>query len=164
MLNLTSVFAGEGSVPFRFALDLSDLDFYGNHPFRNKAEVSGRVENRAGIVTLKATVSFVFSAPCDRCGVPVEKPYCLTFEHIVVTDVQDEENDGLILADNMQLDAEELIRDDMVLWVPLKFLCRDDCKGLCDACGKNLNEGPCDCAKDTADPRLAILESLLNTD
>ena len=74
MLNLTSVFAGEGSVPFQFALDLSDLDFYGNHPFRNKAEVSGRVENHAGIVTLKATVSFVFSAPCDRCGVPVEKP------------------------------------------------------------------------------------------
>ena len=43
-----------------------------------------------------------------------------------------------------------------------KVLCRDDCRGLCPKCGKNLNEGPCGCTKD-GDPRLAVLSRLLET-
>jgi uncharacterized protein len=42
-----------------------------------------------------------------------------------------------------------------------KFLCREDCKGLCARCGKNLNLGPCGCGKEI-DPRFAVLEQLLD--
>ena len=164
MLNLTKVFAQEGSVPFNFPMDLSELDFYGNHPFKKELQVSGIVENFAGIVLLKAQVSFVYSAPCDRCGVAVENPYTLSFEHVVVTSVEDEESDGFVVAEDMQLDVEELLRDDIVLWVPTKFLCKKDCKGLCDQCGQNLNEGNCQCKATKGDPRLAVLQSLLSDD
>lgn len=164
MLNLTKVFADEGSVSFDFGLDLSDLDFYGVCPFPTPIAVNGTVENFAGIVLLKATAQFVFSAPCDRCAERVETTNTLVFEHVVVTDVEDEENDGFVIAEQMQLDVEELLRDDLVLWVPSKVLCSDDCKGLCDQCGINLNHGNCDCHKKTVDPRLAALGSLLNND
>ena len=164
MLNLTKVFAQEGSVPFQFPMNLSDLEFYGNCPFKTEVQVSGIVENFAGIVLLKAEVSFVYSAPCDRCGVLVEKPYKLSFEHVVVTSVEDEDSDGFIVAEDMQLDVEELLLDDLVLWVPTKFLCKKDCKGLCDQCGKNLNEGDCQCKATKGDPRFAVLQSLLNND
>jgi len=43
-------------------------------------------------------------------------------------------------------------------------LCRPDCAGLCPECGQNLNEGVCDCARDTIDPRLAVLRSMLGED
>ncbi len=164
MLNLTKVFAEEGSVSFRFDLDLSDLDFYGNVPFRKPVSVSGTVENFAGVVLLKASASFVFSSPCDRCGVQVERAYDLSFEHVVVSQAEDEESDGFIVAEDMQLDEQELLRDDLILWIPTKFLCKKDCKGLCDQCGKNLNEGECDCNHSATDPRLAVLQSLLNND
>ena len=165
VLNLTGVFAGEGSLPFAFSLDLSDLDFYGQHPFAQPVQVAGTVENQAGIVTLRATASFVYAAPCDRCGTPVERRYDLPFTHTVVTELQSpEEDDGYVLAPDQQLDAETLLRDDVVLWVPLKFLCRPDCKGLCDQCGHNLNDGPCACRREPADPRLAALQSLLKQD
>ncbi len=164
MLNLTKVFAQEGSVPFAFPLDLTELEFYGNHPFKEPLQVTGIVENFAGIVLLKAQVAFVYSAPCDRCGVLVEKPYNLSFEHVVVTSVEDDESDGFVVAEDMQLDVEELINDDIVLWVPTKFLCKKDCKGLCDQCGQNLNEGSCQCKATKGDPRLAVLESLLKND
>ena len=164
MLNLTKVFAQEGSVPFDFPLDLTELEFYGNHPFKEPLTVTGIVENFAGIVLLKAQVNFVYSAPCDRCGVLVEKPYQLSFEHVIVTSVEDDESDGFVVAEDMQLDVEELMNDDIVLWVPTKFLCKKDCKGLCDQCGQNLNEGSCQCKATKGDPRLAVLESLLNND
>ena len=163
MLNLTGVFADEGFLSFQFTLDLSDLDFYGNHPFASPVQVSGQVENRAGIVTLQATAAFTFTAPCDRCGVMSSKSFKLPFEHILVTNTADEQDDFVIVED-MQLDEQALIRDDLVLWVPLKFLCRDDCKGLCQQCGQNWNEGPCSCESDTTDPRLAALKSLLSQD
>ncbi len=164
MLNLTKVFAEEGSVSFDFLLDLTDVDFYGNHPFPTPVQVNGIVENFAGIVLLKATAQFVFSAPCDRCAEPVEQATQVSFEHVVVTQVEDEENDGFVVAEQMQLDAEELLRDNLILWMPSKVLCKPDCKGLCDQCGKNLNEGECGCKKSTVDPRLAALGSLLNND
>ena len=50
---------------------------------------------------------------------------------------------------------------DLVLELPLRYLCKPDCKGLCCRCGKNLNDGPCGCQKEI-DPRLAALRQLLD--
>jgi len=55
----------------------------------------------------------------------------------------------------------ELVRDQLLLVLPLQPLCRPDCAGVCPSCGKDLNEGPCACVPDKLDPRLAILGQLL---
>lgn len=59
-----------------------------------------------------------------------------------------------------EIDLEPMLRDALTLALPLKPVCRSDCKGLCGHCGKNLNEGPCDCADDEMDPRWAALSEL----
>ena len=53
-----------------------------------------------------------------------------------------------------------LVSEDAYLAIPYRMLCREDCKGLCPRCGKNLNEGPCGCSA-PGDPRLAVLAQLL---
>jgi uncharacterized protein len=53
-----------------------------------------------------------------------------------------------------------LVCEDIVFSLPLRFLCDEECKGLCSRCGKNLNDGPCDCKKEI-DPRMAALLQLL---
>ena len=58
-------------------------------------------------------------------------------------------------------ELEDLLETVFILNMDTRFLRRADCKGLCSRCGKNLNEGPCDCRPDT-DPRLAVLEQLLD--
>lgn len=161
MLNLARVFAQEGSVPVSFELDRSDLDFHGTTPFRQPITVTGVIENRAGVVTLRGTASFVYSACCDRCGQPVDRAVELPLEHVIVTGTQSETDDTYVVAEDMQLDEQALVREDVVLWVPLKFLCAEDCKGLCPICGKNRNEGDCGCEQHAGDPRLAALGSLL---
>jgi uncharacterized protein len=60
------------------------------------------------------------------------------------------------------LDLREPIREELVLNVPPFPLCREDCAGLCDKCGADLNSGSCDCRPDR-DPRWAALEGLKGT-
>lgn len=74
-----------------------------------------------------------------------------------------EEGDMTFDSDTGFIDLGPLVRDLSILSVPVQTICRDgNCAGLCDQCGQNLNEGDCDCEKESIDPRLAILKTLLN--
>jgi uncharacterized protein len=57
--------------------------------------------------------------------------------------------------------ADEALREQIVLNVPLGVPCRPDCRGLCSQCGQNLNDGTCDCEEQTTDPRFEALRDLL---
>jgi uncharacterized protein len=62
---------------------------------------------------------------------------------------------------NHLLDLREAIRQNLVVALPMTALCKEDCAGLCAQCGKDLNEGPCDCQPETTDARFAALRKLL---
>lgn len=64
---------------------------------------------------------------------------------------------------NHLLDLREAIRQDLVLALPMTVLCKEDCAGLCSQCGKDLNEGLCDCQPETTDARFASLRELLES-
>ncbi len=59
------------------------------------------------------------------------------------------------------LDLTEALREYILLYLPMRPLCKPDCRGLCVECGKNLSEETCNCALETIDPRLARLKDLL---
>ena len=61
-----------------------------------------------------------------------------------------------------KIDITKDVRDYALLAIPMKKLCKEDCKGLCVNCGKNLNEGDCNCSKDMIDPRWLPLQELKN--
>ena len=125
-------------------------------------KVNYNIENNAGLVELKASVDFNISHPCDRCTKQVKINCKYKFKHVLVTSIDNEENDEYILLDNFKINLDEVITEDILLRIPSKILCKPDCKGLCQECGKDLNEGPCQCNKDSIDPRLEVLKSLLN--
>lgn len=60
-----------------------------------------------------------------------------------------------------QIDLRPALRDLTILSVPMHVVCRPDCAGLCPVCGKDLNEGSCDCEMDDIDPRLVALKALI---
>lgn len=81
-----------------------------------------------------------------------------------------EEEDEVELADREmvvayyqggRLDLGEMIREQFFLGLPLKRLCREDCRGLCPACGTNRNTASCDCVPEDANPRLGVFARLL---
>ena len=63
---------------------------------------------------------------------------------------------------NGQIDLMQMVREQFQLALPMKPLCRGDCRGLCPVCGSNLNERRCRCDTQWRDPRLAALETLLS--
>lgn len=62
------------------------------------------------------------------------------------------------------LNVDELINDELLLNWPMKILCREDCKGICKVCGRNLNDGECGCDDFVPDPRMAAIKDLFNAD
>ena len=161
-LNLRQLFdiVGERN-DFRCSFDFSGEELYGGFPFQTPVDCSGEIENRAGVVRLVFCVKFVLSLACDRCLKPFQQEKTLNFEHILVQKLNSANDDYLVCADGV-LDLEELVRTDVLLELPTKVLCSEDCRGLCSQCGKNLNEGSCTCEKKQIDPRLAVLSQLLD--
>ena len=162
LMQCRPLFVGEvNSLPIDTELDFSQVEFQGGCPFADPIHVTGAVTVRAGVVQLSARAVFVFHGACDRCLAPYTKSYDIPLEHTLVTTLENEENDDFILLDNYQLDLSDLVMADILLELPYKSLCREDCRGLCPMCGKNLNEGLCGCSRQSVDPRLAVLGQLL---
>lgn len=112
--------------------------------FAGPVLVKGRVENQAGVVTLSYETSCSLTLNCDRCLTQFQRDYQYAFQH-VVTRVRGEENDDCIVVREDCLDLNDLVLTDILLQLPSKFLCQEDCLGLCQRCGANLNKGFCSC-------------------
>ena len=161
-LQLKPLFAGEiDRLSIDAQLDLSSFDFQGTQPLAQPVKVNGEVVARAGMLWLTLRYVYVFEGVCDRCLSPVRFESALSVEHILVSSLNEEDSDELILVENGELELEPLAESDIYLELPQKTLCKSDCRGLCQHCGKNLNDGLCGCQEKRVDPRLAALASLL---
>lgn len=163
LLELKQVFLNEGeqkSVDYSLSLDKIELD--GFYPFKTPVKVTATAKNRAGLVDLLIHTEFTYSRNCDRCFEPVQRQMSYDFSHRLVTSLVGEGDDDYIEAPDFTVELDDLITADILLELPNKFLCRDDCKGLCQKCGSNLNKGDCDCDKRNIDPRLEILKQLVD--
>lgn len=162
IIDLKNLFNNEGeSVTLDTAADFSGFELNGVYPFTSPVKIDGKITNRAGIVSLSARACFVFEAPCDRCACDVRREMTVPVEHLLAASLNHEEDDDYLLVEDLTLDVDDLVLTDILLSLPMKFLCSEDCKGLCAQCGKNLNEGSCGCTK-AVDPRLEALRQLLN--
>ncbi|MBQ0125360.1 MAG: DUF177 domain-containing protein [Clostridiales bacterium] len=132
-----------------------DIDFY--KPIR----VSGYVKSMADYMFLHEDVSLEYKTNCARCAEPVESGIAFSFEKDIATNDVSRDNDDYIFIEDKMLDLNAPLEDELLLELPIKTLCREDCKGLCAKCGKNLNFGECSCVTEKGDPRLAILKTLI---
>lgn len=164
LLDLSKIIDCPGaSTNFSVSLDLSDLCFGSCYPLKSPVVASGTVRNTAGVLMTTGTISAHLTAVCDRCAGAFERDVEYPLEVILVTELADEdhEDDRTFLLDGNNADMDDIVRTVFVLNMDTKLLCKEDCKGMCCRCGKNLNEGPCDCKKEI-DPRFAALQQLLN--
>jgi len=118
---------------------------------------------------LVGTVNAELELTCSRCleayRITVDVPFDLRYlpASAMFTEpereVADEDFDTSYYRDD-RIDLNELLREQFYLALPMKPLCRDDCRGLCPRCGANLNTSTCACASTWEDPRLAALKAL----
>ena len=162
ILDLKSIFAESGkSLPIDCSIDMSDVDYSGLFPLKKPIIAKGSVFNKASVVTLNLQIDFEYDAPCDRCSKDTAKSHRVIIDKSLATSIEGEDSDTIITVPDMKLDVDELIFTEVILGLPTKHLCTETCKGICFKCGKDLNEGDCDCNKKEIDPRLAKLAELL---
>jgi uncharacterized protein len=150
------------------AFEPQDEDYRGVAP----ASLVMDLHKDADVVRVSGRVRTTLELDCGRCLEPFAMPVDSTFDLRYVpqhANAQDEEEsevaeDDLTTAfySEDRLDLGELMREQFQLALPMKPLCRADCRGLCAQCGTNLNRGTCDCHPHWDDPRLAPLKGLLN--
>ncbi len=137
--------------------------------FPEGARAVGEVTDSAGYMRLVLSISAPYVAECARCLDEVEGEFTEDFERTVVTKgsvkeetLEESVDEYAVLDENGMLDIDDEIRETMALSFPVKILCMEDCPGLCPKCGKSLKMGDCGCPKKEIDPRLAILQKLLD--
>ena len=150
------------SVPFSCELETERLDFPAVKAYRAKPRAQGRVYNEAGVLHLEGTLTAEMTCYCDRCGTEFDTEKVTELDAIIVEEENEEFPEYFVLEGN-EINLDEILSTCLILDMETKFLCREDCKGLCPRCGKNLNLGPCGCRKEP-DPRFAVLEQLLDKD
>ena len=162
-IDLNDLFSGSKSeVGIDCALDMSELTYGTYHPLNEPVKAKGALSAKADVVYLDLVIDYTFHGVCDRCADEVVKPSTVEIHRIAVEELQDEsDDDDYVIAEGRVLDLDELIHEEVVLSLPSKILCKEDCKGLCPQCGANLNYEKCDCKKEV-DPRLADLLQLLD--
>ena len=102
-------------LPFSFALDLSGLDFYGEHPFAGPVQVSGTVRNQADALVLEGTAETTLELVCDRCLKPFCRDMRVPVDSLLAETLEDEENDEILLLDNGTVDLDEVFTTALVL-------------------------------------------------
>ena len=158
-LNIKPLLCGEKTVlDFRFSLsfDYTEAGF----TFPEDATVEGSIRDAGGYMLLEALCSVKYNAHCARCLTPVSGVQELRFRRCVTTKLeQEDETDEYLLVSQDCVELDEPIREELLLSLPLRVLCQEDCRGLCPKCGKNLNEGECGCVLKEPDPRWAKLKA-----
>ncbi len=169
LVNLTDVFTSEGKtktmeVPIEMdtfksygvvysILEKTPVAFTFTYMSENRAKISGKAE-------------VVLDMQCDRCLKPVLSKVILDFDREVSPRMDEnsqiDEEDDLDLMEGYNLNTEILIYNELLMNQPEKVLCKEDCKGICKVCGHDLNDGECGCDTFVPDPRMAVLQDILN--
>ena len=163
LLGLAKIIDSPGaSIPFSTSVDLSDLCYGISYPVSEPVVAEGTVRNTAGVMMMTGSIRTCLHGICDRCAGEFTRDVDMPINVVLVTELADEDNEDewVFPLEGDSADLEDIIRTVFVLNMDSKLLCEEDCKGLCHRCGKNLNDGPCNCQKEL-DPRFAALKQLL---
>jgi uncharacterized protein len=160
IIKISNLSEGEHNFVFENKIDVLELDepFYGNY----KSDVILQKLHDQLIVSVSSEFKVKFE--CDRCGTEFKSSLRSDYKMIYLMNEAPEETDSINVS-YLNRDADKIniksdVREFALLSIPMKKLCREDCKGLCFKCGKDLNKEQCACKTDEIDQRWKPLMNL----
>ena len=169
LINLTDVLTSEGKTEEQqVSLEMTSFsNGLEQYSIIEKSPVDLKISNMSkGKARVEGKAKIILKMNCDRCLKELDEVICLNFFREVfapdeIAESTDEKSDQTFM-DGYQLNVEDLINDEILLSLPMKVLCKEDCKGICRQCGKDLNEGECGCDTFVPDPRMAVIKDIFN--
>ena len=145
LLGLSKIIDCPGaSVTFSTSVDLSDLCYGVSFPVSEPVKAEGTVRNTAGVLVMTGEVSTTIHGTCDRCAADFDRDVLIPIDVVLVTEMANEENEDewVFPLEGDSADLDDIVRTVFVLNLDSKLLCKEDCKGICHRCGKNLMTVP----------------------
>jgi len=164
-INVSDVLHGRVlSIPIKLDMKFN-LEMLTDHGIVNArpVQLEGQVYKADNDVLVDVTYEVEVDFSCDRCLKDVTR----MVEGRIIRDVREEQGDDPdheampILIDH-ELDLQSVLREELLLNMPMQVLCDQDCQGLCPVCGADLNTDPCDCTNEKIDPRLEGLKDFFH--
>lgn len=160
-INILPLLRGEKAyIPFSFTADMTGVT---EDITSGEYEATGKLSNFSGYMLLEGRVCMSFSAVCGRCGKNTEHKIEAQFSRPVAQKLTEEDDEYIIAAENGDVDIDEAVSEAVYMEMPVRFLCKESCKGLCPVCGADLNDTSCSCVNKEIDPRLAKLREYLDS-
>ena len=166
-IHLSEIIDSEGKViQITPELELDTISFQlGEYPILDKTPVKLTIANTGNkVLELTGNGSVTVGIPCDRCLEQVSVEISYSIERKLDMKQSDEdrvedldENDYLT---GIDLDVDQLVGSEILIGWPTKILCSEDCKGICNVCGQNLNQGTCNCEDTSLDPRMSVIRDV----
>ncbi len=164
-IDLSSVIKVTGAeIPIDTTVGFSDTQFLGeSYRFSEPLNASGRVYNNGQSLTLELCVKGEMETSCARCLENVKADVEFSVRELLSQREEGvDDNEDIIFFDGYEIELDDIIADHFLMNVSGRYLCDEDCLGLCPQCGINLNYEECDCNKEYIDPRWQALADILN--
>ena len=153
-----------GTYEYDFEDDIKKIDL--TEPLFGKYNANVVLNKFDDQIILEASTTAGANFVCDRCGTEfnqnVKSKYKMIYLLRSIEDAEEEINITYLSSDTHIIDLSNDVRDYMILSIPMKRLCNEDCKGLCVKCGSDLNEKQCECEDSEIDDRWKVLTELKN--
>ncbi len=169
-----------GEIKFQLEEDWSDLKMDGQPlEFVSPVIFTGRVGWTGEYFLVRGAVETDIQVACARCLEPKKLRIWAEleekFRRASHVNEHEQPEDGSSSGDDwdtedvqefrgLMIDLDEVVLENLLVSVPIKPLCRDDCQGLCPQCGQDLNQGECSCKIDDINPQMSILRKLLDSE
>lgn len=153
-----------GEIKLNGDVELSDINFLGeDFVFETPVRLEGRIFNNGKALELDAKCSCNVKVHCARCMKEIRRDVVFRVnEFFMQDDGENSDAEDVILFEGYNIDITDIVANHFLMNAEGKYLCSEDCKGLCPKCGKDLNQGECGCENDDIDPRWSKLLEIMN--
>lgn len=142
-------------------VDAADLEFGDPRLVDEPVSVAVRLEALANGIAVSGRVAATWAGECRRCLAPVRERLEVPVEELYQRIPEDPDAHPIA---NDQIDLVPMVRENVLVALPIGPLCRPDCPGMCPQCGADLAAGACGCSVPTGDPRWSALDALRTPD
>ncbi len=143
-------------------IEVENTSFMGEEfKFLKPLHITGQITNNTKSLELNAKVTGEVEVQCARCRKAMTVPVNFDISEVIIQDNGEDLDEDVLVIEGEELDLDDVIINNFLMNVDGKYLCSEDCKGLCPKCGHDLNLGECSCDNDYIDPRWEKLAEIM---
>lgn len=162
-VNISDLLKNDGSV---LDLEFNDVieelnSVVVDYQFNSPVNFTGKLVNASGILKLDGHLRTEYTAKCYRCLENVNRTMSIDVKENILNAEKNPDTENFTYEGNFIL-LDKVLTDNVILNLPMRQVCKEDCKGLCPKCGNNFNEKVCQCREDTINPKMEILKNFFN--